>query len=248
MHPRLSRRSGSKGLSKVAMARIPSSRRRLAPACAGKLAMAVPIHGFCGPFRQPAASWPGLSQRSTPLGVANEAVDDGDISAVAPALRRAVAEMTMRLGALRAKVAAIRLFVRQPLKFRAPRRRSTIHHNGCWHDPAPRRAANPAHLLLLTDGHSDERLQMKRRQFLKSMTALAAGSVLPAAPAIWSAAKAQSRQETVLAVTEYGPNNFDIHGVGTNRPGYEVAWNCYDRLMTHGKKTLPDGVESYDRD
>jgi peptide/nickel transport system substrate-binding protein len=89
---------------------------------------------------------------------------------------------------------------------------------------------------------------MKRRQFLKSMTALAAGSVLPAAPAIWSAAKAQSRQETVLAVTEYGPNNFDIHGVGTNRPGYEVAWNCYDRLMTHGKKTLPDGVESYDRD
>jgi len=89
---------------------------------------------------------------------------------------------------------------------------------------------------------------MKRRQFLKSMTALATGSVLPAAPAIWSPAKAQSRQETVLAVTEYGPNNFDIHGVGTNRPGYEVAWNCYDRLMTHGKKTLPDGVESYDRD
>jgi peptide/nickel transport system substrate-binding protein len=89
---------------------------------------------------------------------------------------------------------------------------------------------------------------MKRREFLKSMTALAAGSVLPAAPAIWSPAKAQSRAETALIVTEYGPNNFDIHGVGTNRPGYEVSWNCYDRLMTHGKKTLPDGVESYDRD
>jgi peptide/nickel transport system substrate-binding protein len=89
---------------------------------------------------------------------------------------------------------------------------------------------------------------MKRREFLKSMTALAAGSVLPAAPAVFSPAKAQSRQETALVVTEYGPNNFDIHGVGTNRPGYEVSWNCYDRLMTHGKKTLPDGVESYDRD
>src|SRR5438105_11480679 len=89
---------------------------------------------------------------------------------------------------------------------------------------------------------------MKRRQFLKSMTALAAGSVLPAAPAIWSPARAQSRQETVLAVTEYGPNNFDIHGVGTNRPGYEVAWNCYDRLMTHGKKKLDDGTDYYDRD
>src|SRR5438034_4072453 len=89
---------------------------------------------------------------------------------------------------------------------------------------------------------------MKRRQFLKSMTALAAGSVLPAAPAIWSPARAQSRQETVLAVTEYGPNNFDIHGVGTNRPGYEVAWNCYDRLMTHGKQVFPGGVEADDRD
>ena len=89
---------------------------------------------------------------------------------------------------------------------------------------------------------------MQRRQFLKSMTALAAGGVLPAAPAVWSAAKAQSRQETLLFVTESGPNNFDIHGVGTNRPGYEVSWNCYDRLMSHGKKTLADGTESYDRD
>ncbi len=88
---------------------------------------------------------------------------------------------------------------------------------------------------------------MKRRDFLKSVTALGAGSLLPM-PAIWSPAAAQARRETLLVVTEYGPNNFDIHGVGTNRPGYEVSWNCYDRLMTHGKKTLADGVESYDRD
>jgi peptide/nickel transport system substrate-binding protein len=89
--------------------------------------------------------------------------------------------------------------------------------------------------------------RIKRRDFLKSMTAVAAGGALPA-PAIWSSAKAQARQETILAVTEYGPNNFDIHGVGTNRPGYEVSWNCYDRLMSHGEKTLPDGSKSYDRD
>jgi len=88
---------------------------------------------------------------------------------------------------------------------------------------------------------------MKRRQFLKSMTALTAASALPA-PAIWSPAKAQSRQETLLLVTENGPNNLDIHGVGTNRPGYEASWNCYDRLITHEKKTLPDGSLSYDRD
>src|SRR6266849_5958087 len=78
---------------------------------------------------------------------------------------------------------------------------------------------------------SDWEVLMKRREFLKSMTALAAGSALPAAPAIWSAAKAQSRQETLLIVSESGPNNIDIHGVGTNVPGYEVSWNCYDRLI-----------------
>src|SRR6266705_391690 len=88
---------------------------------------------------------------------------------------------------------------------------------------------------------------MKRREFLKSMTALAAGSVLPAAPAIWSPAKAQSRQETLLIVSESGPNNIDIHGVGTNVPGYEVAWNCYDRLISHEMKQV-DGTPYYDRD
>ena len=88
---------------------------------------------------------------------------------------------------------------------------------------------------------------MKRREFLQSMTALAAGTVV-SAPAVWSPAKAQSRKETLLLVTENGPNNLDIHGVGTNRPGYEASWNCYDRLVTHEKKTLPDGSLSYDRD
>jgi peptide/nickel transport system substrate-binding protein len=88
---------------------------------------------------------------------------------------------------------------------------------------------------------------MQRRDFLMSMSAAGVASVL-SAPAIWSPARAQSRQEILLVVTEYGPNNFDIHGVGTNRPGYEVSWNCYDRLMSHGTKTLADGTLSYDRD
>ena len=88
---------------------------------------------------------------------------------------------------------------------------------------------------------------MKRREFLKSVTALAAGSALPAAPAVWSPAKAQSRQETLLIVSESGPNNLDIHGVGTNVPGYEVSWNCYDRLISHEMKTV-NGIPYYDRD
>jgi hypothetical protein len=59
---------------------------------------------------------------------------------------------------------------------------------------------------------------MKRREFLKSATALAAAGV--SAPAIWSPAKAQSRKETLLTISENGPNNLDVQGVGTNRPGY----------------------------
>ncbi len=88
---------------------------------------------------------------------------------------------------------------------------------------------------------------MKRRDFLKSATAAAAVSAV-SAPAVWSPAKAQDRKETLLVVSESGPNNVDIHGRGTNVPGYEVSWNTYDRLISHEMKTLPKGVEYYDRD
>src|SRR5260221_14032604 len=88
---------------------------------------------------------------------------------------------------------------------------------------------------------------MKRRDFLKSVSGLAAGAMVPA-PAIWSAAKADARSETLLIVSEGGPNNLDIHGVGTNVPGYEVSWNCYDRLISHEMKSGPGGVPYYDRD
>ncbi|MEA2979331.1 MAG: peptide/nickel transport system substrate-binding protein [Alphaproteobacteria bacterium] len=88
---------------------------------------------------------------------------------------------------------------------------------------------------------------MKRRDFLKS-TAAVAGASMVSAPAIFSPAKAQSRQETLLIVSESGPNNIDIHGVGTNVPGYEVSWNCYDRLISHEMKTGPSGQPYYDKE
>ena len=87
---------------------------------------------------------------------------------------------------------------------------------------------------------------MKRRDFLKSVSALAASTAV-SAPAVLSPAKAQSRQETLLIVSESGPNNLDIHGVGTNVPGYEVSWNCYDRLISHEMKTGPNGLPYYDK-
>ena len=88
---------------------------------------------------------------------------------------------------------------------------------------------------------------MKRRDFLKAATGVAASAMVPA-PAIFSTAKADARSETLLIVSESGPNNLDIHGIGTNVPGYEVSWNCYDRLITHEMKSGPGGVPYYDRD
>src|SRR3569832_302060 len=89
---------------------------------------------------------------------------------------------------------------------------------------------------------------MKRRDFLKSVSGLAAGAALPAMPQVVSTAYADARSETLLIVSEGGPNNLDIHGGGTNVPGYEVSWNCYDRLISHEMKSGPGGVPYYDRD
>src|SRR5215207_2514233 len=90
---------------------------------------------------------------------------------------------------------------------------------------------------------------MDRRGFLKSAAATAALSATGlSAPAVLSPARAQARAETLLIVSESGPNNLDIHGVGTNVPGYEVSWNCYDRLISHAMKPGPSGVPYYDRD
>ena len=85
---------------------------------------------------------------------------------------------------------------------------------------------------------------MKRRSFMK--TTAVAGAATTVAPAIWSEAKAQARNETLLLVTESPPNSMDIHGVGTNRPAYEVSWNTHDRLITYGVKKDANGNDHYD--
>jgi len=82
---------------------------------------------------------------------------------------------------------------------------------------------------------------MDRRHFL---TTSAAAAAMPPVPLN---ARAQARPKDVLVVAnEFGPNSLDIHTVGANRPSYGVSWVCYDRLMTYGKKTLPDGRVVYD--
>src|SRR3974377_433635 len=88
---------------------------------------------------------------------------------------------------------------------------------------------------------------MKRRDSPRSVSGLAAGALVPA-PAIISPAKADARSETLLIVSEGGPNNLDIHGVGTTVPGCEWSRNCCDRRISHEMKSGPGGIPYYDRD
>jgi peptide/nickel transport system substrate-binding protein len=83
---------------------------------------------------------------------------------------------------------------------------------------------------------------MDRRRFVQGSAALAGLS------ASVPAARAQSdrRKALLIVANEFGPNSLDIHTVGANRPSYGVSWICYDRLMTFGRKTLPNGQVTYD--
>jgi peptide/nickel transport system substrate-binding protein len=79
-----------------------------------------------------------------------------------------------------------------------------------------------------------------------------ASSLVPLVPlalgAVPLAAMAQARPKDVLVVAnEFGPNSLDIQTIGANRPAYGVSWLVYDRLMTYGRRTLPDGRVIYDR-
>ncbi|WP_341702443.1 ABC transporter substrate-binding protein [Ferrovibrio sp.] len=85
---------------------------------------------------------------------------------------------------------------------------------------------------------------MHRRLFLSATSGLVAAAL--AATLAATPAAAQSRKETLVVLVENGPNSMDIHGVGTSFRSYVAAWNMYDRLVTFGRKTLPDGTLSYD--
>jgi peptide/nickel transport system substrate-binding protein len=82
-----------------------------------------------------------------------------------------------------------------------------------------------------------------RRHFLQTTLAGATAAAFRG-----SDADAQGRSETLLVVQELGPNSLDMQGVGSNQTVNGLSWNCYDRLLTHTSKTLPDGTLSYDRE
>lgn len=82
-----------------------------------------------------------------------------------------------------------------------------------------------------------------RRNFMKM--GMAGASVLPFLRAMPALAQGS---DTLVVVTGQSINSLDLHRTGTNRPSYQVAVNCYDRLVSFGTKEVPGGGLSYDYD
>ena len=57
---------------------------------------------------------------------------------------------------------------------------------------------------------------------------------------------AKGKKDVLVVALESGPNGMDLHAAGVNRPGYGLFWNVYDRLLTYGVKTAPNGDLMYD--
>jgi peptide/nickel transport system substrate-binding protein len=84
-----------------------------------------------------------------------------------------------------------------------------------------------------------------RRTFLKGSGAVMGAAALPFLKHLPASAATGG---TLVVVSGQTINSLDLHRTGTNRASYQVAVNCYDRLVSFGTKTLPDGGLSYDHE
>lgn len=82
-----------------------------------------------------------------------------------------------------------------------------------------------------------------RRTFLKLTGGTISASMLPFLKAIPAHA---STDDSIVVVSGQTINSLDLHRTGTNRASYQVAVNCYDRLVSFGTKEAPGGGLSYD--
>lgn len=59
-------------------------------------------------------------------------------------------------------------------------------------------------------------------------------------------AHAETPKDVLIEVAEHGPNSLDAMAPAANEFAQMASWQLYDRLITHGTKTLPDGKVMYD--
>jgi peptide/nickel transport system substrate-binding protein len=83
-------------------------------------------------------------------------------------------------------------------------------------------------------------MKLDRRQIVTALIA-ASAVALP-----FGGAKAATAKDTLVIVSEMGPNSLDTMVPTANDLSRMVVWQAYDRLVSHGEKTLPDGAISYD--
>ncbi|MBO6825343.1 MAG: twin-arginine translocation signal domain-containing protein [Sneathiella sp.] len=82
-----------------------------------------------------------------------------------------------------------------------------------------------------------------RRNFLKASGGVLGAAALPLLKVMPAAA---AGKDVIVAVTGQTINSLDLHRKGTNRASYQVAINCYDRLVSFGTKEAVGGGLSYD--
>ena len=87
-------------------------------------------------------------------------------------------------------------------------------------------------------------IKSTRRSLLKGAGAIALSA--PMLPMLKVLPASAAKADTAVVVIGQTINSLDIHRKGTNRPSYQIAVNCYDRLVSFGTKTLADGSLSYD--
>ena len=83
---------------------------------------------------------------------------------------------------------------------------------------------------------------MKLDRSLFTAALLTASVVFPGAPA----RAAEIAKDTMVIVSEMGPNGLDTMVPTANDHSRMVVWQAYDRLVSHGEKKLADGTVSYD--
>ena len=80
------------------------------------------------------------------------------------------------------------------------------------------------------------------RSTLATAALLTASVALPAS----RPGAAEIAKDTLVIVSEMGPNGLDTMVPTANDHSRMVVWQAYDRLVSHGEKTLADGTISYD--
>lgn len=86
-------------------------------------------------------------------------------------------------------------------------------------------------------------MKTSRRDFLKISGGFVGASTLPFLKSIPAQA---AGSDVLVAVTGQTINSLDLHRTGTNRASYQVAVNCYDRLVSFGTKASESGGLAYD--